>query len=247
MKATLHWVSAAHAVDAEVRLYDRLFTVEDPGKAEDYRADLNPASLEVIADAKVEPSAAAAPRRHALPVRAARLLLRRSRRDRRQRPVFNRTVTLKDTWAKIEAKPALSRTSPTRSAVDELRERLYARAVGVRPETRFVEQHGAQPGAARAHARRCGTGRRRGSSSSLRGAAALAARSRRSAGPASRPPRRPNPARDRTGASCRADPGARAACRWRSTRPPACRPRARSASSAGTTSGGTYSQRLLAA
>ena len=60
MKATLHWVSAAHAVDAEVRLYDRLFTVEEPGKLEDFRTALNPASLEVVRDAKVEPSAAAA-------------------------------------------------------------------------------------------------------------------------------------------------------------------------------------------
>ena len=61
VKATLHWVSAAHAVDAEVRLYDRLFKSEIPGDAGDYRADLNPASLEVVAACKIEPSAAAAP------------------------------------------------------------------------------------------------------------------------------------------------------------------------------------------
>ena len=52
VKATLHWVSAAHALDAEVRLYDRLFTVEIPDDAGDFRADLNPASLEVVAGAQ---------------------------------------------------------------------------------------------------------------------------------------------------------------------------------------------------
>ena len=61
VKATLHWVSAAHAADAEVRLYDRLFKSETPDNAGDYRADLNPASLEVVAGCKIEPSAAAAP------------------------------------------------------------------------------------------------------------------------------------------------------------------------------------------
>ena len=62
VKATLHWVSAAHAVDAEVRLYDRLFTVENPGTGDaDFLAQINPASLEVLRDAKLEPSLAAAP------------------------------------------------------------------------------------------------------------------------------------------------------------------------------------------
>src|SRR4029077_3410783 len=61
VKATLHWVSAAHAVAAEGRLHDRLFSVEEPGKVDDYRSVLNPASLEVVADARVEPSAATAP------------------------------------------------------------------------------------------------------------------------------------------------------------------------------------------
>jgi glutaminyl-tRNA synthetase len=101
VKATLHWVSAAHAVDAEVRLYDRLFTVEEPGKVEDYRTVLNPASLEIVRDAKVEPFAAA------LPV-GARVQFERigyfctDKDSKAGRPVFNRTVTLKDSWAKIE-------------------------------------------------------------------------------------------------------------------------------------------------
>jgi glutaminyl-tRNA synthetase len=101
VKATLHWVSAPHAVDAEVRLYDRLFTVEEPGKLDDYRAVLNPVSLEVVRNAKVEPSAAAAPVE-------TRLQFERmgyfcvDRDSQPGAPVFNRTVTLKDAWARIE-------------------------------------------------------------------------------------------------------------------------------------------------
>jgi glutaminyl-tRNA synthetase len=101
VKATLHWVSAPHAVNAEVRLYDRLFRSEEPGKTGDYHDDLNPASLEVVADAKVEPSAAAA---------AAGTMFQFERLgyfcvdadSAAGRPVFNRTVTLKDSWAKAE-------------------------------------------------------------------------------------------------------------------------------------------------
>ena len=100
VKATLHWVSAAHALDAEVRLYDRLVQERNARtRAGDYRADLNPASLEVSAGCKLEPSVAGAPRRHPLPVRAPRLLLRRSATRRPGALVFNRTVTLKDSWA----------------------------------------------------------------------------------------------------------------------------------------------------
>ena len=101
VKATLHWVSAAHAVDAEVRLYDRLFNVEDPGRVEDYRTVLNPDSLEVVPDAKVEPAAAAAPV-------ATRFQFERigyfavDKDSAPGKPAFNRTVTLKDSWAKIE-------------------------------------------------------------------------------------------------------------------------------------------------
>jgi glutaminyl-tRNA synthetase len=103
VKATLHWVSAAHAVDAEVRLYDRLFNAEEPGKTHDYRADLNPASLEVVTTAKVEPSAAEAPA-------GTRFQFERigyftvDPDTKPGRPVFNRTVTLKDSWARIDHK-----------------------------------------------------------------------------------------------------------------------------------------------
>jgi glutaminyl-tRNA synthetase len=103
VKATLHWVSAAHAVDAEVRLYDRLFQVEEPGASRDYRQDLNPNSLEIVRDCKVEPSAAEAPA-------GTRFQFERigyfcvDPDSKPGAPVFNRTVTLKDSWAKIEAR-----------------------------------------------------------------------------------------------------------------------------------------------
>ena len=101
VKATLHWLSAAHAVDAEVRLYDRLFNVEEPGRLEDFRSALNPASLEIVRDAKVEPGAAAA-------AVGTRYQFERigyfsvDPDSRPEAPVFNRTVTLKDAWARIE-------------------------------------------------------------------------------------------------------------------------------------------------
>ena len=104
VKATLHWVSAAHAVDADVRLYDRLFSVENPGAGDvDFRTQLNPASLEVLAACKVEPSLAGAPA-------GARYQFERlgyfsvDPDARPGAPVFNRTVTLKDTWARIAAR-----------------------------------------------------------------------------------------------------------------------------------------------
>ena len=74
VKGTIHWVSAAHAVDAEVRLYDRLFTVPEPDAAGDFKQFLNPHSLEVVT-AKCEPSLERGPAGAALSVRAARLFL----------------------------------------------------------------------------------------------------------------------------------------------------------------------------
>ena len=96
VKATLHWVSAAHAVDVEVRLYDRLFTSETPDASGDYKADLNPASLEVLRGCKLEPSVAvAAPGLRYQFERLGYFCV-----DPDSAPghlVFNRTVTLKDT------------------------------------------------------------------------------------------------------------------------------------------------------
>jgi glutaminyl-tRNA synthetase len=106
VKSTIHWVSATHALDAEVRMYDNLFTKEDPNQAEagqPFSVNLNPNSLEVLPQAKVEPTLA-----NALP--GDRYQFERlgyfcvdpdSEPGKR---VFNRTVALKDTWARIEKK-----------------------------------------------------------------------------------------------------------------------------------------------
>jgi len=103
VKATLHWVPAAQALDAEVRLYDRLFTLEDPAAADNYLDYLNPNSLEVICGAKVEPGLA-----HT--AAGARYQFERigyfcvDPDSAPGRPVFNRTVSLRDTWAKIQGR-----------------------------------------------------------------------------------------------------------------------------------------------
>jgi glutaminyl-tRNA synthetase len=100
VKATLHWVSAPHALSVEVRLYDRLFKSEMPD-AVDYLADLNPVSLDVISVARLEPSV----RDAAVGTRYQFERLGYFCVDPDSSPghlVFNRTVTLKDTWARIE-------------------------------------------------------------------------------------------------------------------------------------------------
>ena len=106
VKSTIHWVSAAHAIDAEVRIYENLFSKEDPNQTaggEDFTANLNPNSLEVLTDAKLEPSLAS-------PAIGSRYQFERlgyfcaDPDSIPGKPVFNRTVALKDTWAKIEKK-----------------------------------------------------------------------------------------------------------------------------------------------
>jgi glutaminyl-tRNA synthetase len=106
VKSTIHWVSAAHAIDAEVRLYDNLFSKEDPEQVEsgqDFTANLNPASLEVVTSAKLEPSLANV-------TAGSRYQFERlgyfcgDPETTLGNPVFNRTVALKDTWAKVEKK-----------------------------------------------------------------------------------------------------------------------------------------------
>src|SRR5262249_21511636 len=105
VKGTIHWVSAAHAVPAEVRLYDHLFSKPDPDdvpEGQDYRANLNPNSLIVLKDCRVEPGLV-----NAFP--GSRYQFERqgyfcvdSKDSRSGALVFNRTVALRDTWAKIE-------------------------------------------------------------------------------------------------------------------------------------------------
>ena len=103
VKGTLHWVSAEHAVDAEVRLYDNLFREPYPEEGGDYIANLNPNSLEVLTGCKLEPGLAEAGDDYRCQfMRQGYFCM-----DEDSRPgalVFNRTVTLKDSWAKIEAK-----------------------------------------------------------------------------------------------------------------------------------------------
>ena len=102
IKSTIHWVSAPHAVDAEVRLYDTLFTVPKPDEAPDFESVINARSLEVVRGAKVEPAlAAAAPEDHVQFERVGYFVA--DWKDHAPgRPVFNRSVALRDTWAKIE-------------------------------------------------------------------------------------------------------------------------------------------------
>jgi len=106
VKGTIHWVSAAHAVPAQVRLYDRLFTVPSPGggrDGEDYRNCLNPASVEILNDCRVEPGLASAPVESRFQFERLGYFCIDSRDSRPGSPVFNRTATLRDSWAKIES------------------------------------------------------------------------------------------------------------------------------------------------
>jgi glutaminyl-tRNA synthetase len=109
VKGTLHWVSAAHAVDAEVRLYERLFEHEDPTHApegRDFTDNLNPSSLEALNGCKLEPSlAGAAPGERYQFERLGYFCV--DERSTPSSPVWNRTLTLKDSWAKLEKKLAL--------------------------------------------------------------------------------------------------------------------------------------------
>jgi glutaminyl-tRNA synthetase len=119
VKGTLHWVSAAHAVPCEVRLYDRLFTVPDPeAGATDFRTMLNPDSLVTVTGALAEPSIAAAAPGDRFQFERLGYFVADSGDSRPGSPVFNRTVTLRDTWARIApgAEPKPSAGRPDRSA-----------------------------------------------------------------------------------------------------------------------------------
>jgi glutaminyl-tRNA synthetase len=100
VKATIHWVSAAHAAPAEVRLYNPLFTKPDPSGGDGFAADLNPQSLEVLSDARVELALAAATN-SGEPVQFERQgYFVRDPDSTAERLVFNRTIGLRDTFAK---------------------------------------------------------------------------------------------------------------------------------------------------
>jgi len=125
VKGTLHWVSADHAIPAEVRLYDRLFTVENVGgecerTGRDYKDFLNPASLVTLKGCMLEPSIKGAACPAAYQFERQGYFCVDGRDSRPEAPVFNRTVTLRDSWAKIEKtaqEPGKTITAPTAKKV----------------------------------------------------------------------------------------------------------------------------------
>ena len=105
VKSTIHWVSAEHAVSAEVRLYDHLFAIENVAnipEGEDWKTHLNPNSLEIIANAKLERSLASSPPGYRCQFERLGYFCVDSKDSTPDHLVFNRTATLKDTLAKIE-------------------------------------------------------------------------------------------------------------------------------------------------
>jgi len=107
VKGTIHWVSAQHAITAPVRLYDHLFSTPDPDEApagQTHLANLNPNSLEVLTAARLEPSLATAQPGDRFQFERSGYFCADAIDSQPGKPVFNRTVTLKDTWAKIEQK-----------------------------------------------------------------------------------------------------------------------------------------------
>ena len=105
VKATLHWVSARHALDAEVRLYEVLFTAEDPDdvpEGSEFTSGLNPASLEVRPSCKLEPALGQAAAGQAVQFERMGYFVLDARDSSPGRPVFLRTVSLKDAWARVE-------------------------------------------------------------------------------------------------------------------------------------------------
>jgi len=106
VKGTIHWVSARHALRAEVRLYDRLFTVEHPDmdKEKDFKEFINPESLRVLQDCALEPSLATAGKSERFQFERQGYFCLDSKDSRPEHPVFNRIVTLRDSWAKLSKK-----------------------------------------------------------------------------------------------------------------------------------------------
>jgi glutaminyl-tRNA synthetase len=107
VRGTLHWVSASHSIEAEVRLYDRLFEKANPGGEKggaDFKTSLNPNSLETLTSCRVEPSLAGAAPGSRYQFERLGYFCVDSVDSSDERLVFNRTVTLRDSWAKIEKK-----------------------------------------------------------------------------------------------------------------------------------------------
>jgi glutaminyl-tRNA synthetase len=100
VKGTIHWLSAAHAVRAEVRLYEHLFNSEEPPGGDEFLADLNPRSLEILPHAWLEASLADLPVGQTMQFERLGYFCR----DKGVALVFNRTLGLRDSWAKIKGK-----------------------------------------------------------------------------------------------------------------------------------------------
>ena len=104
VKGTIHWVSASHSIPAEVRLYDHLFTVPKPDDVDEWRSILNPNSLEVVRGARLEPALAGVPPGSIFQFERQGYFCVDLRESTPARLILNRTVGLRDTWAKIEGK-----------------------------------------------------------------------------------------------------------------------------------------------
>ncbi len=106
VRGTIHWVSATRSVPAEVRLYDRLFVKADPEEDEDFKVNLNPDSLAVLTDGRVEPSVGADPPRRPVQFERTGYFVVDAVDSRPNRLVFNRTVALRDGWARVRGRAA---------------------------------------------------------------------------------------------------------------------------------------------
>ena len=107
VKGTIHWVSASEAITAEVRLYDHLFNCENPDAAAEggtFLDNINPESLEILTNAKLEPSLASAEPGSNFQFERTGYFFVDPKDSKRGVPVFNRTATLRDTWAKSQKK-----------------------------------------------------------------------------------------------------------------------------------------------
>ena len=111
VKATIHWVSAAHSIPAEVRLYNPLFTKPDPSGGENFTADLNPNSLEIAEPVPGSSRRLPTPSSSSLSSSSARVISASTGIPKSGKPVFSRTIGLRDTWAKDWAKDQ-TRTAP---------------------------------------------------------------------------------------------------------------------------------------
>jgi glutaminyl-tRNA synthetase len=99
VKGVIHWVSAPHSITADVRLFDRLITVPNPGGG-DWKQELNPDSIEILSGARLEPSLATAPAEASFQFERQGYFCVDAKDSTPGKPVFNRTVTLRDSWAK---------------------------------------------------------------------------------------------------------------------------------------------------